>query len=75
MMSEDNGLDVLLDLLRDGSYAVPEALVAECYAVERQYQYDRDRDVPLNHLRRLVEAEASHQLEAEGTQRTTYETH
>lgn len=62
-MSEDNGLDVLLQLLREGSYALSEELVRECYAVEKQYQHDRDREVPLNQLRRLVESEAARQLE------------
>jgi hypothetical protein len=65
--NDDNGLIVLLQLLREGNYALPEALVVECYTIEKQYQYDRDRDVPLNHLRRLVEAEAGRQLEAEST--------
>lgn len=66
-MNEDTGLAVLMQLLREGNYALPEALVVECYVIEKQYQYDRDRDVPLNHIRRLVEAEAGRQLEAETT--------
>jgi len=61
-MTEDNGLEVLLQLLRDGKYAIPEGLLRECYAVQKQYQHDRDREVPLNQLRRLVEAEAADQL-------------
>jgi hypothetical protein len=65
MTSEDNGLEVLMQLLREGNYALPERLVTECYGIEKQYQYDRDREVPLNHLRRLIEAEASRQLNAE----------
>lgn len=61
-MTEDNGLEVLLQLLRDGKYAITEGLLRECYAVQKQYQHDRDREVPLNQLRRLVEAEAADQL-------------
>lgn len=70
MPNSDNALEVLRHLLREGSFALPETLVEECYAVERQYQYDRDRVVPLNHLRRLVEAEAGRQLDTESTNRS-----
>lgn len=66
-MSEDNGLDVLLHLLREGKYAIPEGLLRECYKVQKQYQHDRDREVPLNQLRRLVEAQAAEQV-ASGNQ-------
>jgi hypothetical protein len=40
-------------------------LVKLCYDVEKQYQYDTDRSVALNELRKLVE-EAAHDAAATG---------
>jgi hypothetical protein len=61
-MTEDQGLRVLLDLLAKGDYAVDEGLVRGCSDIQRQFQFDRDREVPMDHMRRLVEAEVVRQM-------------
>lgn len=61
-MTDSHALQVLLDLVSRGKYDVSEDLVRACYEVERQFQFDRDRDVPMDRIRRIVEAEAVRQM-------------
>lgn len=63
--TDDKAVQVLLELWAREKTEVSAALVRQCYEVEKAFQYDRDRDVPLDKIRRLVEAEVSRQLEAE----------
>jgi len=63
--SDDKAIQVLLELLSREKSDVGATLVRQCYDVEKAFQYDRDRDVPLDKIRRLVEAEVTRQLEAE----------
>jgi len=63
--SDDKAIQVLLELLSREKSDVGAALVRQCYDVEKAFQYDRDRDVPLDKIRRLVEAEVTRQLDAE----------
>jgi hypothetical protein len=63
--SDDKAIQVLLDLLSREKADVSTGLVRQCYEVEKAFQYDRDRDVPLDKIRRLVEAEVTRLLESE----------
>lgn len=63
--TDDQAMQVLLELLAREKSEVGVALVRQCYEVEKAFQYDRDRDVPLAKIRRLVEAEVTRQLEIE----------
>jgi len=63
--SDDKAIQVLLELLSREKSDVGTTLVRQCYEVEKAFQYDRDRDVPLDKIRRLVEAEVTRQLEGE----------
>jgi len=63
--TDDKAMQVLLELLAREKSEVSTALVRQCYEIEKAFQYDRDRDVPLDKIRRLVEMEVTRQLEAE----------
>jgi hypothetical protein len=63
--TDDKAMQVLLELLAREQSEVSAALVRQCYEVEKAFQYDRDRDVPLDKIRRLVETEVTRQLEVE----------
>lgn len=65
-MGRDNAVEALLECYRAGAYEFGEDFLLKCYDVERQFQYDPDRDVPVEHLRRLVEAEVTRLLAADG---------
>jgi len=62
MPKTDEALQVLLDLFHKGKYPFGEPLLRSTYEIEKQYQFDQDRDLPLDHLRRLVEAEVTAML-------------
>lgn len=64
MATEDNALKVLLQVLHEEGYELSEAVVRQCYAVQKQFQFDRDREVPLDRKRRIVEAEVVRQMES-----------
>ncbi len=71
--TDDKAMQVLLELLTREKSDINSAIVRQCYEVEKAFQYDRDRDVPLDKIRRLVEAEVTRQLERESgrTERET----
>ena len=62
-MSEDNALRILHELLDSGEYRVDGGLVRQCYEIQKQFQFDRDREIPLDRVRRLVEAEVARDLQ------------
>jgi hypothetical protein len=64
-MTTDNALDVVLPLYRKGRYVFSEECLRECYEIQRRYQYDRDREVPLELMRKRVDAEVTGLLQAE----------
>jgi hypothetical protein len=63
MTDDNNALKVLVELHGQDSSSVSLALLKECYTIQRNFQFDRDRDVPIEHMRRLVEAEVAARLE------------
>jgi hypothetical protein len=62
----DDALDVLRELYRKEKHSFSEQCLQRCFEVQRQFQFDRDRDVPLEHMRRIVEAEVTRLLEQKG---------
>jgi hypothetical protein len=57
--SDDVAIEVLLSLLGKEKAEVSEALVRQCFEIQKAFQYDKDREVPLDRMRRLVEAEVA----------------
>lgn len=51
----DHALDVLLAVRAQIAPDLPEELLRQCYAIQKQFQFDRDEQLPLVHTRRLVE--------------------
>ena len=64
-MPEDNALSVL-ENIRNANYPdLSQSLLRLCYELEKRYQYDRDRDVALQELQRLIESEVARQMKLE----------
>lgn len=55
-MSSERTEEVLREVFGESERAFDEQLLLQVYAIERQYQFDRDRAVTLEHIRRAVEA-------------------
>jgi hypothetical protein len=55
-LAEDHGLAVLKEIYDRAPRRVPWRLVEDYYAILRQYQYEEDRDIPMNRLQALVSA-------------------
>lgn len=51
----DHGLDALLAVRAQIAPDLPEDLLRQCYGIQRQFQFDRDEQLPIVHTRRLVE--------------------
>ncbi len=51
---EDPGVRVLNEIYDQQPRSVPLKLVQEFYALQRQYQYEEDREVPMAQIRSLV---------------------
>ena len=66
-MQTDNALSVLLEIYEKEVHEFSRDLLISCYETQRQYQFDRDRDVPMENMRRLIEAEVTRLLDTEGS--------
>jgi hypothetical protein len=55
----DYGLSTLLGVLGSHRGEVSEELVRKCYEIQKKYQYEADRDTPLQIMMQLVEKEIS----------------
>lgn len=53
--NRDNAFDVLLDVRQNVAPDLDEKLLRACYDIQRTYQFDRDREIPLMTTRRLIE--------------------
>ena len=53
----DYGLRTLLGVLSNHRGEVSEDLVRKCYEIQKQYQYEPDRDEPLQLMMRMIEIE------------------
>lgn len=62
MTQKDEALEVLIEIFGKGKYSFTEDLLRGCYKIQKQYQFDKDRDLPVEHMRRLVEADVAVQL-------------
>jgi hypothetical protein len=60
---EDHALAVLLAVRAQIAPDLPESLLRQCYAIQKQFQFDRDEQLPIVHTRRLVEGYVEHETE------------
>lgn len=51
----DHALDVLLAVRAQIAPELPEEVLRQCYAIQKQFQFDREEQLPIVHTRRLVE--------------------
>lgn len=54
--TEDHGLSVLKEIYDRSPRRIPWSLVESYYRILRHYQYEDDRDIPMNRLQALVSA-------------------
>jgi hypothetical protein len=62
-LNPDNALEVLLEVRNAVAPELDETLLRDCYAIQKRFQFDRDREVSLDATRRLIE----HVVEQEAT--------
>ena len=55
----DEGLIVLREHLGQQTSIVTPALLDQCYGVLRNFMYEKDQELALDQIRRLVEAEST----------------
>jgi hypothetical protein len=53
-MNDDTVISVLREVYAKRPSDVPFDLVQQCFAVEAKYLYERNREVPISYLRKLV---------------------
>jgi hypothetical protein len=51
---EDHGLSVLNEIYDQQPRSIPLKLVQDFYALQRQHQYEEDREVPMAQIRSLI---------------------
>lgn len=54
--SEDIGLRALLDTARTVAPNIPEAIIRDVYAIEMKHQFEKDREIPMNEIRRTIDS-------------------
>lgn len=54
-LTKDLALETLLEVARNIAPEVPESLLKEIYAVQYSRQFDKDRDVSLQELQRVLD--------------------
>lgn len=64
--ANDHALDVLLDVRQKHAPDLDESLLRDSYEIEKQFQFDRDREVALVKLRRLVETAVKSETALDG---------
>ncbi len=53
----DMALDALLKSAKNVAPELAEIFLKECYQIEREHQFSKDRDEPVKHLQKLIEGE------------------
>lgn len=54
MSDHDEALTVLLEVYRSKNPGFPEKILRESYAIEKLHQFERDREISSNEIRRAV---------------------
>lgn len=57
--AHDMALAALLAVARDIAPGLPEILIRTVYSIESRHQFNRDRDVPLEEIRALIDDHAA----------------
>jgi hypothetical protein len=65
----DHALEVLLAVRTQIATELPEEILRQCYAIQRQFQFDRDEQLPVVHTRRLVEGFVEREAEMQSNGR------
>lgn len=52
----DHALEVLLAVRAQVAPELPEDLLRQCYEIQKQFQFDRDEQLPIVRTRRMVES-------------------
>ena len=52
----DIALQVILDIAKKDFPDLPENLIKAAYEIEVKYQFEKERDIPLNELKKMVES-------------------
>lgn len=71
MMSHDaeqDALAVLEEIYNQLKPNAPWSLIQRTYAIERQNQFDRDRDIAISDIRRLVNQHVAEELSLEASE-------
>lgn len=55
MKSHDMVLEALLKAGKHNASQVPDALLRKAYEIQIRYQFEKDREIPLKEMSRLVE--------------------
>jgi len=53
----DDILEVLLSTSQEMNATVSTELIENCYFIEKKYQFEVDRNLPLNEIKKMVNAE------------------
>jgi hypothetical protein len=62
----DHAVDVLLAVRAQIAPEISEELLRQCYAIQKQFQFDRDEQLPIVRTRRLVEGFVEREVAAQG---------
>ena len=57
--TKDQGLEVLLKILHMKGLKDYENLLKKCYEIQKKFQYEPERNIPLVHMQKLIEKEVS----------------
>lgn len=63
-MATDLVLETLLAVHREVAPDIDDALVRQCYEIQKKHQFDRDRGVPTKAMDRLIDDRANAQAGA-----------
>lgn len=66
----DHALEVLLAVRAQVAPELPEELLRQCYAIQKQFQFDRDEQLPIVRTRRLIEGFVEREASMSGNDRT-----
>jgi hypothetical protein len=62
-MAEDNALAILEKIRNANSPDLSQAVLRQCYEIQKQYQYESDPSLAMNDFQRLIENEIARQMD------------
>lgn len=58
----EHALEVLSAIREAQTPELPAELLSQCYAIQEEFQFERDGQVPIDRTRRLVESQVASEL-------------